>query len=546
MKKNKLTKLCAAVLVGAMALTTLVGCGKSTDGSGTAQEVIYNLGAETKTIDPALNNAVDGFQVISNAFEGLCKLDDNNKAVEGMAKSWEVSEDGLTYTFKLREDAKWSDGNAVTAKDFAYAWKRALDPKTAADYAFQLYYIAGAEEFNTGKGSKDALGIKVVDDYTLEVKLAKPTTYFLELTAFPTYMPLREDIVEADPNGWTQKPETYVSNGPFKLQQYNMKDSYVFVKNDNYYDNDKVKLNKLTFKMMTDEVSAYASLKNGELQGVEKVPLAEIKQGVEDGLVQICPQIGTYYYCINVNNNNEALGADVEKALENKDFRRALSLSIDRDKIVEITKGGETSAYSFVPDTIPGVKEGTSFATTKYDNVKYDLEAAKAALVAAGYPNGEGLPTLQIKYNSTEKEKLVAEAIQQMWAQIGVKTNLVAEEWAVFQDSRKNGKYEIARHGWVGDYVDPMTMLDLFITGTGNNNAKYANAKYDELIRKAASEADAAKREGYLKEAEAILMDDMPIIPIYYYTQPRGFAKNFKGYRVSPLGTIYFDTAYME
>ncbi|MDS0527502.1 peptide ABC transporter substrate-binding protein [Clostridium sp. SHJSY1] len=545
MQKIKMKKLCAITLALALGVTTLVGCGGKDSKSGTKQEMIHNLGAEVKTIDPALNNAVDASIIIANAFEGLYRTDKGDKAEPGAAKSADISSDGLTYTFHLREDAKWSDGQQVTAKDFAYAWKRALDPKTAADYAYQLYYIKGAEEYNTGKGSVDALGIKVVDDLTLEVTLTKPTAYFLELTAFPTYMPLREDVVSAHPDSWTSEPSTYVSNGAFKLSEYNMKDSYVFVKNDNYYDKDNVKLDKLTFKMITDETSAYAALKNGELTSIDVVPTAEIESGKQSGLVQVYSSLGTYYYCLNVNNNTNKLPADVKAALSNKDVRHALSLAIDRQKLVkEVTKGGQEPAFSFVPKGI--TIEGEDFASKQYwDPTKVDVEGAKKLLTQAGYPDGQGLPTFELSYNSNEGNKLVAEAIQQMWAQIGVKVNLKNEEWSVFQDSRKNGNYEIARHGWYGDYADPMTFLDLLMTGGGNNDSKFANAKYDELVKKAQVETNAKTRAGYLKQAEDILMDEMPIIPLYYYTSVKGVDSKVKDIRVSPLGQIYFTKAYM-
>lgn len=549
MKKGILKKLLVLGLTVTLGMTALVGCGDSNDSSngGGKQEMSYNVGAEVKTIDPALNNAVDGSIIIANAFEGLYKLDENNKAVPGLAKSCDISDDGLVYTFHLRDDAKWSDGKEIKASDFAYAWKRALDPATAADYAFQLYYIKGGEEFNTKKGTADNLGIKVIDDSTLEVTLCKPTTYFLELTAFPTLAPVREDVVEGNKDTWTTDPSKYITSGPFKLEQYNMKDSYVFVKNDNYYDKDKVKLDKLTFKMMNDEISAYSSLKNGELSGVDVVPVAEIEKGKQEGYVKVVPAISTYYYCLNVNNHAENLPADVRKALSNKDVRHALNLAIDREKIVkEITQGDQKPAHSFVPKEIL-LKNGSMNEDKKYwDGEKCDVEEAKKLLAKAGYPNGEGLPTFEVSYNTAERHKLIAEAVQQMWAKIGVKVSLKNEEWAVFQDSRTNGNYQICRHGWTGDYMDPMTFLDLLMTGLGNNDCKFANAEYDELVRKAQQEVDAKKRSEYLVKAEDILMDEMPILPIFYDTEVKAFSPKAKDYRVSPLGQVYFDRAYME
>ncbi|WP_195245391.1 peptide ABC transporter substrate-binding protein [Clostridium celatum] len=567
MKTGKIKKLCALALALALGVTSLVGCGSNETGDSSTetennqtssttetteseQELVYNLGAETKTIDPALNNAVDGSIIIANAFEGLMKLDENQKAIPGIAESYDVSEDNLVYTFHLRSDAKWSDGEQVKAGDFEYAWKRVLNPDTAADYAFQLYYLVGAEEYNTGSGSVDEVGVKALDDETLEVTLKNPTTYFLELTAFPTLMPVREDIVSANPDAWTQEPELYVSNGPFTLKEYNMKDSYVFVKNENYYGKDNVKLDTLKFRMIEDEVSAYASVKNGEVDMSENLPTAEIQPGQEEGYVEIYPYLGTYFYAINVNNNTDKLPEDVQKALSDKRVRQALSLAIDRTTIVEnVTMGGQIPAYSYVPEGIPGGEEGTEFADKKYwdvDDMDGNIEKAKALLEEAGYPNGEGLPTFELLYNTNEGNKLIAESIQQMWAAIGVNVELANQEWAVFQDSRKNGNFQIARHGWIGDYVDPMTFLDMWMTGLGNNDPKFSNEEYDSLITQAMAETDSVKRSEILRQAEDILMDEMPIIPIYYYTQVKAVNLKVKGVVVSPLGQVYFENAYIE
>ncbi|GAA0857227.1 peptide ABC transporter substrate-binding protein [Clostridium nitritogenes] len=550
MKNSKIKKICALLLTAVLGTSVLAGCGGSDSSSGSSeQNLIHNLGTEVKTIDPALNNAVDGSIVIANAFEGLYRMDENLKPVPGVAESYTVSDDKLVYTFKLRKDAKWSDGKEVTAEDFKYSWTRALDPKVAADYAFQLYYIKGAEEFNTGKGKAEDLGIKVVDPQTLEVTLKNPTPYFLELTAFPTYMPVRKDIVEANKDTWTQKADTYVSNGPFKMTNYTMKDSYEFVKNDNYWNKDSVKLDKLTFKMLADETAAYAAVKNGEMHVSDKVPSVEIEKGKEEGLVQIFDQLGTYFYAINVNNNTDKLDSKVREALSKKEVRQALNLAINREQIVkEVAKGGQTPAWSFVPKGIKS-EDGKEFADKQYWNPEdndANIAKAKELLAKAGYKDGNGLPEFELAYNTDEGNKAIAEAIQQMWAKIGVKVKLTNQEWAVFQDARKNGNYQIARHGWVGDYLDPMTFLDMWMTGLGNNDPKFANKDYDELIRKAMKETDVAKRKEALRQAEDILMDEMPIIPIYYYTQVKAVDSKVKGFVVSPLGQVYYDKAYIE
>ena len=550
MKNSKIKKICALLLTAVLGTSVLAGCGGSDSSSGSSeQNLIHNLGTEVKTIDPALNNAVDGSIVIANAFEGLYRMDENLKPVPGVAESSTVSDDKLVYTFKLRKDAKWSDGKEVTAEDFKYSWTRALDPKVAADYAFQLYYIKGAEEVNTGKGKAEDLGIKVVDPQTLEVTLKNPTPYFLELTAFPTYMPVRKDIVEANKDTWTQKADTYVSNGPFKMTNYTMKDSYEFVKNDNYWNKDSVKLDKLTFKMLADETAAYAAVKNGEMHVSDKVPSVEIEKGKEEGLVQIFDQLGTYFYAINVNNHADKLDSKVREALSKKEVRQALNLAINREQIVkEVAKGGQTPAWSFVPKGIKD-EDGKEFADKKYWNPEdndANIAKAKELLAKAGYKDGNGLPEFELAYNTDEGNKAIAEAIQQMWAKIGVKVKLTNQEWAVFQDARKNGNYQIARHGWVGDYLDPMTFLDMWMTGLGNNDPKFENKDYDELIRKAMKETDVAKRKEALRQAEDILMEEMPIIPIYYYTQVKAVDSKVKGFVVSPLGQVYYDKAYIE
>ncbi|MGL5574014.1 MAG: peptide ABC transporter substrate-binding protein, partial [Sarcina sp.] len=252
MKLTKLKKFCAVAMAVAISTSTLVACGgdSSTSASGEVeQKIVYNMGADPKTLDPALNQESQAGSVIANAFEGLMKIGADEKPTYGVAKEHTLSEDGLVYTFKLREEAKWSDGSSVTADDFDYAWKRALNPDTAATYAYQLYYIKGAEAYNKKEGKVEDLGIKVVDDYTLEVTLENPTPYFVELLAFPTYYPVKKDIVEAN-KAWATKPETYISNGPFKMVEFNQKQSLVFKKNEHYWNKDKIKLETLDVRMV--------------------------------------------------------------------------------------------------------------------------------------------------------------------------------------------------------------------------------------------------------------------------------------------------------
>jgi len=552
MKSSKLKKLCAVVLAATLATSLFIGCGDNStstgSSSGSNQSLVFNLGEDPETMDPTLNNSSGAGTMILNAFEGLMVLDENDQPTEGAAESYEVSDDGLVYTFKLRQDGKWSDGEPVVADNFKYSWLRALDKATAAEYAYQLFYIKNAEKFYNGEVSADEVGIKVIDDYTLEVTLEAPTSYFLQLCAFTTYVPLREDIVSANPEGWATNPETYVSNGPFKLVQWDMKDQLVFEKNENYWDKDSVKLDTLTFKLVTDETTAYSELKAGNFDMVNSVPTNEIEPGIAEGLVHVNPKLGNYYFVINVGKQ-DTMNADVKEVLSNKLVRQALNLAIDRQEIIDnVGKAEQVPAYSFVPQ---GIKDenGNEFASKEYydpSDMEGNIAKAKELLKEAGYENGEGIPTIELMYNSEGQHKDICQIIQQNWAEIGVNVELTNQEWAVFLNTRQQGDYEIARHGWVGDYIDPMTFLDLWTTDGGNNDAGFSNAEYDELIAAAKVEKDSDKRNELLRQAEDILMDEMPILPIYYYTTVTAANENVKDVHISTLGKIYFKYAYKE
>ena len=551
MKSSKLKKLCAVVLAATLATSLFIGCGDNSTGgssSGSNQSLVFNLGEDPETMDPTLNNSSGAGTMILNAFEGLMVLDENDKPTEGAAESYEVSEDGLTYTFKLRQDGKWSDGEPVVADNFKYSWLRALDKSTAAEYAYQLFYIKNAEKFYNGEATAEEVGIKVIDDYTLEVTLENPTSYFLQLCAFTTYVPLREDIVSANPEGWATTPETYVSNGAFKLVQWDMKDQLVFEKNENYWDKESVKLDTLTFKLVTDDTTAYSELKAGNFDMVNSVPTNEIEPGIAEGLVDVTPKLGNYFFAINVGKQDN-ISEDVKEVLSNKLVRQALNLAIDRQEIIDnVGKAEQVPAYSFTPLGITD-ENGNEFSSKKYydpSDMEGNIAKAKELLKEAGYENGEGIPTIELMYNSEGQHKDICQIIQQNWAEIGVNVELSNQEWAVFLNTRQNGEYEIARHGWIGDYVDPMTFLDLWVTDGGNNDSGFSNEKYDELIAAAKVETDAAKRLEILREAEDILMDEMPIFPIYYYTTVTAANDNVKDVHISTLGKISFKYAYKE
>lgn len=550
MKTSKIKKLCSVILAATLGISVLAGCGSSSEGGAAkgAQELTFNLGSDLKTLDPALNQAVDGGIVLENLFEGLYKPDDKFKPVPGIAESYDLSDDQTVYTFHLRKDAKWTNGDPVTAGDFEYAWKRVLDPATAAEYSYQMMYLVGAEEYNKSgsEEDKEKVGVKAIDDYTLEVKLTSPCAYFLDLTSFPCYFPVNKKVVEGNKD-WSAKAETYVSNGPFKLTSYKIKDSLTLEKNDTYYGKDQVTLDKLNIKCVAEPTSAWANYKAGQFDMIYQVPAAEVPAGKENGDVTIYPQLGTYYYSLNVSDKAKDVNPDVAKALSDVKVRKALNLAIDREAIVNnVTKGGQIPATSFVPTGIPDA-EGKDFKNKDYFPAKGDVEQAKKLLEEAGYPNGQGFPTLTMLINPEGDHSLIAQAVQDMWKNnLGINVEIQSQEWKVFQQTRVDKNYEVARDGWVGDYNDPMTFMDLLESGSGLNNSGYNNPKYDELIEAAKVESDPAKRMDLMHQAEDLMMEDMPGLPIYYYTQPMGVKSYIKGLKVSNLGFIYFDKVTVE
>lgn len=549
---KRLSKLSVVFLALAISASALAGCSGKNSSDDPAKEKVpqiikYNLGVDPKTLDPALNAAVDGATVLSNAFEGLMKLDEKDKPIAGVAEKWEVSSDGLEYTFKLRKDAKWSDGKQVKAEDFEYAWKRALEPKVAAEYAYQLYYLKNGEKFNKGEAKAEDVGVKAVDETTLKVNLEYATTYFLSLMAFPTYFPVRKDIVEKDPEAWATKPESYICNGPFKMKEWKPKDTLVFVKNENYWNAKSVTLDTIEYKMIEEATSALATFRSGEVDIIEQPPAQETPQLLKDGTAKLYPYLGTYFYCLNLSPNVEKVDPAAAKVIKDPKVRKALALAINRQLIVEnVTKGGQVPAFSFVPKGIPD-HENKDFTSKEYYKANGDVDAAKKLLQEAGYPDGKGFPKIVLSYNTNEAHQNIAQAVQDMWKKnLNIDIELRNEEWKVFQKTRNTKNYVIARHAWIADYVDPMTFLDMWTTSFGNNDAGYSNPKYDNLIDSAKKERDLAKRTEYLHQAEEVLMDDMPIIPVYYYTNIMCTKEYVKNVRKSPLGFVFFDKAVVE
>ena len=505
--KKKFTQVLAMMLMGSMALT---GCGSSESES---DEKVARLvsGSEPGSLHPALAQGTHESIILDHIFEGLMKRDADTNLVEGMAESYTISEDELTYTFTIREDAKWSNGDPVTARDFEVAWKYALNPDTAADYAYQLYYLKNGEAYNNGTATEDEVGVKALDDRTLEVVLERPTAYFLELCAFYTYYPVNSALQEEMGSDWANDGETYVGNGAFTLTEWNHDQSVELVKNDYYYNKDVVNLDGIEFYLLDDLNTMWQMYENEEIDIDFDLPTDVLGQLIAENNAELTnvSELATYYYRFNTT----------EKPFNNAKVRKALSMAIDRESIVnDVTQGGQIPAYALV---CPQVVDGDGdFRENGGDYFEENIEEAKA-LLAEGLAE-EGMDTLDftILYNTSESHKKIAEAIQQMWNEnLGVNVTLENTEMKVKLDRESKLDYQVSRSGWVGDYIDPNTFLDLFTSWSSQNDTGWTSAAYDELIQKASSEIDKAARMDYLHQAEELLMEEMPIMPIYYYTK---------------------------
>lgn len=514
----------------------------SCEGKKAEKNIIINVGPEPKTIDPTLNSSVDGSIYIHHAFEGLSTRDKEGKIAPGVAESWDISEDGKTYIFHIRSNAKWSDGEPVTAGDFVYAWQRAVDPIIASEYSYQLDPIKNATKISAGNMKTDNLGVKAINDNTLEVTLEAPTAYFLELTAFPTYFPVRKDIIDKNNDTWTLKPETYIGNGPFVISERKIDDKIVMAKNTNYWNATSIIPDKLVFILMQNETAQVAGIKDGSIDFGRNPPQKDLESLKNEGYLVVAPYIGTYYYCINITN----------ATLKDPKIRKALSLAIDRNYIVEqVTKGGQVPATAWVPLGIDDTngsfrKNGGEYYSTSKEDYQKNIEEAKKLLKEAGYENGKNFPVLEFKTNPGNHLEIF-EAVQQMWKEnLGIDTTISQEEWAVFQQSRVDKNFELARHGWIGDYNDPMTFLSVFLSYSAQNNGGYKNTKFDSLLKEAMNTSDQTIRMPIMHKAEDILMEDMALIPIYFYTDPLLVNKKLKGVIYDPLGSHKFFYAYFE
>lgn len=512
---------------------------ETTEATASTGEKILSVqvGPDPETIDPALNSAVDGGNMLLHSFECLLALDENGQLVPGQAESWETSEDGLTWTFHLRDGLKWSDGSDLTANDFVYSWKRVCDPMVAAPYAETV--LSMVEGYDKAiEGDLDALQVAAQDDNTLVVTLNAPCSYFGSLAAFATLSPVQEATVEANGDAWATSAATYISNGPFYVSEW-VPGSYIMMsKNPYYWNADAIKLDGIKWNLIEDSNAAYSAYQTGEVLMIKNVPTEEIPSLKDSADFHVDPIIGTYYLSMNLERD----------AFKDARVRKALSLAIDRDYVANtLMQGTYSPADNFMG---PGwidmdgkqFKDNANGGQSYIDvnNYEADLEEAKQLLADAGYPDGEGFPSISYTTNDAGYHKVVAEYLQQAWAQLGIDLQVDIVEWASFTPMRRNGDFDVARNGWVGDYSDPSNMLELFYSTNGNNDGKFSNADFDAAIELSRTTLDSAERSKALHTAEDVLMEETGCIPVAYYNDFWLQSDKITGSWHSPYGYWYF------
>ena len=566
----KMRNIAAAALAGALAVS-LAACGSSAstgaaNATGEAADAAeagstgftVQLGPNPETLDPALNAAVDGGNTLITIEEPLLIIDENNEVQPGQAESYEVSDDGLTWTFHMRDGLKWSDGSDLTAADFEYSFKRLANPDTAAPYAETVVgMIDGyqdaigtpdADGNTTTDPDWDALNVHASEDgKTLTVQLSYPCSYFDKLASFVATSPVQQATVEANGDSWCTEPDTYVCNGPYMITEWTPSERIVLSKNPYYvggWDSSKIVSDTITLLLLEDSSASYTAYNSGEAQLVKDVPTDEIPSltRAEDGGDFYLDEImGTYYISLN----------DQEEPFTDVRVRKALSLAIDRDYVANtIMQGIYTPATALVG---PGIVDENGYFMDNAnggepyisDDYEANLEEAKSLLAEAGYPDGEGFPTITYSANDSGYHIPVAEYLQQAWGELGITMNIDKVEWSSFIPMRRAGDYDISRNGWSMDYNDPSNMLELFTTNNGNNDGKYANPEFDQVIEDSRV-ADKTTHFEKLHEAEDILMNDAACIPVAYYNDFWLQSPSLKGTWHSPYGYWYLQYGYIE
>ncbi len=522
----------------------LSGCGnrETAVDSGIREQILHfgNL-SEPTDLDPHIITSLQDFNIVLSLFEGLTQYDPKDShPIPDVATHWKSTDDAQTWTFYLRSDARWSNGDPVTAHDFSYAYQRMLSPGLASEYAYMLFCLAGAENYVGGKSTDfSTVGVKVIDDHTIQFHLAYPVPYLPDLIAHASWYPVHKDTIEAhgrmDQRGsrWT-RPGNLVGNGPFVLTAWKPNQVIRVTKSPTYWDADMVRLQAINFYPIESTAAEEAAFRSGQLHVTTGVPIDKIAVYKNDPALSPFlgqnTQLATYFYRFNTR----------KPPLDDVRVRRALSLAIDREQLVsKVTLGGQLPAYNLTPPDTAGYTAGKLLSG--------DLAEAQRLLAAAGFPGGKGFPKLEILFNTSDGHRRIAEAIQQMWrTNLGVDIGLYNQEAKVQSDSMREGNYTIARMAWIGDYVDASTFLELMLSESGNNQTGWGNPDYDRLVAEARYQIDPAKRFALYRQAEEILMAESPIAPIYFYVHSKLKVPALKGWYGNLINIHPYKNVYLE
>jgi oligopeptide transport system substrate-binding protein len=501
-----------------------------------AKVINYANGNAPPVLEPVMNRYLKTSYLVNNLFTGLARISRDGVAELAYAESYTASDDGLTYIFKIRPDAKFSDGSPLTAHDWEKSFLHKISPKTASPGVNLFLLVKGAEEYNQNKGKPEDVGVKALDDRTLSITFRSPTPFFMDLICY--YIPYKLDVVESDPN-WFKKPETYIGNGPFRVKALDPQTGFKLERNPNYYDAANVKIDEVNYNFIDDDAVALEAYRNGSLNVNDSLAAEALKSFSGSPELKIFPRIGTNYLSVHCENVPDAR------------VRRALSLALNRDVLIRsILELPYIPAEGLVPYGIHW--GGREYRDVAGSLVKTDLEEAKRLLEEAGYPGGKGLPVFRLITMNTQEDVDAAQAWQSMWKQIGINAEITTYESSTYWDVIETDNWDFARDGWTGDYDDPFTILWLWqaYRVTHGKDVRWHDTenskKFDELVRAGADETDKEKRYGLFRDAEKAIMADMPVIPAWHGVEPILIKPEVKGIVKSNIGHIYFNYADVE
>jgi oligopeptide transport system substrate-binding protein len=522
----------------------IISCSESINpvDSGLENQIYHHgNGSEPQGIDPHIVTGVPEHHILISLCEGLTipnpNPNDTNGYMAGTAESWSISDDGKEYIFNINKNAKWSNGEPVTADDFVWSWKRILTASLGSQYPDMLYYLVGAYEYHNGLiDDFDQVGVKSVDKHTLKVNLKNPTPFFLGLLSHYSTWPVHKETVLKfgdidDRNGEWTRPGNFVCNGPFQLKTWELNNKIVVEKNPHYYDAAMVRLNEIHYYPVSNVMTEDRMFRAGQLHLTSTLPSQKCPIYIEENPnLRIDPYMGTYFYRINTEN----------EVLKDVRVRKALAYSIDRQLLVDkVTKCGQIPAYSFTPPGSNGYQPTTE--------IPFDPILAKSLLEEAGFSEQNPFPKLEILFNTNEDHRKLALAVQQMWQiNLGIEVELVNQDWKVYLNREMIGDFQISRAGWIGDYEDPNTFLDLMRPNRGNNKTGWENMEYDALVEKANTINNQAERYKLLYQAEEILIKNMPVIPLYTYVRAYQLSPDVKGFSPHILDHHHPKFIYLE